>query len=76
MATGTPVFQDMSNSKILAYLYKRDKTTIWVVHNLGEKTVKLPLRNNGFNITKGEKMKEGDELVLGAYSSALVHMGK
>jgi glycosidase len=76
MSNGTPVFQDLQNKEVLAYLYTKDKSTIWVVHNLGEKTVRLPLRDKGFDITKGEKMNAGDELVLTAYTSALVRIGQ
>ena len=76
LAAGTPLFQDLQNTAVLAYIYTVPNETIWVIHNLGEAEVRLPFKDKAFNITTGEQVMVGEELVLEPYTSSLIRMEK
>ena len=69
-------FKDLQNNAILTYTLKNKRNTYWVLHNLSDAAFKLPFKNEAEVISTGQKMKVDEDLILAAYTSALIRIGK
>ena len=76
LSSGTPVFQNLQNNSILAWIIREKKKSIWVIHNLSDTEITLPFKDKAEIVSEGKQVQVADKLVLAPLSSALIRMGK
>ena len=76
LSSGTPLFQNLQNNAILAWIKKKKKKSIWVIHNLSATEITLPFKDKAEIVSEGKHANVSDHLVLAPFSSALIRIGK
>jgi alpha-amylase len=76
LANGVPEFKNLQNNALVAYTISGGERTLWVIHNLSNVEVTFPFRDEAYILSEDKKVITEDALVLPAYSSALIRMGK
>ncbi|MDZ4747420.1 MAG: alpha-amylase family glycosyl hydrolase [Saprospiraceae bacterium] len=76
LSRGTPEFKNLQNNSILAWTIEDKKKTLWVIHNLSDTEIILPFKDKVEIVSEGKQVNVEDNLVLSAFSSTLIRMGK
>ena len=76
LASGTPLFQNLQNNAILAWIIREKKKSIWVIHNLSATEITLPFKDKAEIVSEAKQVQVADKLILAPLSSALIRMGK
>nr|MBP6679704.1 hypothetical protein [Saprospiraceae bacterium] len=75
LSNGTPVFQNLQNNSILAWIIQEKKKTLWVIHNLSGVEISLPFKDKADIVSEGKQVHVDDDFVIAAFSSVLIRMG-
>jgi glycosidase len=76
LLAGKLTFKNLQNNSLIAYTMEGKNNTYWVLHNLSDKEIKLPFKDDATVLSTGQKMKVDEDFVLAPYTSALIKMGK